>query len=120
MRGRQFTRHMPKLLTIDSPEAVTELNGLEIHVPRVNAVPLPEDHYYLDDLIGIETFDEDGRELGTVTEVLRTGSNDVYVIRSANVEVLVPGTSEAVKELDLPRRRMVIASWILEPESEGS
>lgn len=105
-----------KLKDVDTPEAVKELGGLELHISREEAVPLPEGHYFLDELIGVNVETESGKQLGPIRDVLRTGSNDVYVVGSGREEILIPGTSEAVRDLDLDGRRMVVESWILDSD----
>lgn len=105
-----------KLAGIDTPEAASALAGRDIEIPRSEAVKLPEGHYWLDELIGYTVSTPDGRSLGMVTDVLRTGSNDVYVVGQGRQEVLIPGTRDAVRTLDLATRRIVIEPWVVAPE----
>jgi 16S rRNA processing protein RimM len=104
-----------KLAGIDTPEAVARLRGLELMVPRDEAVQLPEGHFFLSDAIGIRVCSADGEEIGRVTEVLRTGANDVFVVGDRGEAVLVPVIADAVRELNLPERRMVVEDWALQP-----
>ncbi len=53
------------------------------------------------------TTDED-EHLGTVTEVIQTGANDVYVVRGPRGEVLLPAIDECVLELDLDANKMIV------------
>ena len=47
--------------------------------------------------------------IGEVTEVLRTGSNDVYAVKRENApELLVPALKKVVREIDVDGGRMVI------------
>jgi 16S rRNA processing protein RimM len=63
-------------------------------------------------IIGLRVFTEEGRDLGEITEVIRTGANDVYVTPSA----MVPALRQVVREVDLERKRMLVA---LLPEDEA-
>ena len=65
-----------------TPEDVEKLRGLELYIDRANASPLPEGMFYLADLMGCHATDEDGRDLGELTDVLQHGPTDVYVFRS--------------------------------------
>lgn len=103
-----------RLQGITTPEAAERVRGQEIAVPRQQAVDLPEGHYYLDDLMGIHVSGTDGRDLGVITDVLRTGSNDVYVVGRGPASVLIPGIQDAVAELDLQARRLVVEPWVLD------
>ena len=63
------------------------------------------------ELIGLRAITEDGRDLGEITEVLRSPANDVYVTESA----MIPAVHEVVREIDLEKGRMIVAL----PEEEG-
>ncbi|HZU12769.1 MAG TPA: ribosome maturation factor RimM [Chloroflexota bacterium] len=101
---------------VETPEQVKDLANPEIFVPRAEAAPLPQGHFYLDDALGLDVVTEDGRDVGTVRDVIRTGSNDVFVVRGADGDVLVPVTRNAVVELDFSARRAVIEAWVLGTE----
>lgn len=98
---------------IETPEQVEALRGQEVHVPRAEAAVLPEGHYYLDDLIGVEVLTTDGRAVGTITDIIRTGSNDVYVVGEGRDAALIPAIKGAITDLDLATRRVVIEPWVL-------
>lgn len=102
-----------RLEGLETPEEGAKLRGEDIWVPRSDAVDLPEGHYFLDDLVGISVRTESGAELGEVADVLRTGSNDVYVVRHGSSETLVPGIRDAVVDLDLAAKSMLVADWVL-------
>ncbi|MBM7623544.1 ribosome maturation factor RimM [Sporohalobacter salinus] len=79
-----------------------------VKIPEAQAVELPEDHYYLHDIIGLKVVTVDGRNLGEVTEILETGSNDVYVVESEEEEHLIPASKEVIKRIDLESQEMII------------
>ncbi|HEX8918565.1 MAG TPA: ribosome maturation factor RimM [Chloroflexota bacterium] len=103
-----------RLAGVDSPDSVDTLRGQELFVPRSQSVTLKKDEYFFEDMIGVEALAESGASIGHVSDVLRTGSNDVFVVRGSGREILVPATREAVQELDLDVRRMVVAAWVLQ------
>ncbi|MGH2443678.1 MAG: ribosome maturation factor RimM, partial [Chloroflexota bacterium] len=80
-----------KLQGIDAPEAVEALRDQELMVPRTEAMRLPHGHYFLEDLLGLQVEVAGGRMLGPITEVLRTGSNDVYIVGRGSDAILIPG-----------------------------
>jgi 16S rRNA processing protein RimM len=74
-----------------------------------DAVPLDEGEVYLYQLIGMTVQTDDGRELGQITEVLETGANDVYIVKSPDYgEVLIPATDETILETNAETRRIVV------------
>ena len=59
--------------------------------------------------MGLTVYDEEDNELGTVENVLRTGSNDVYAVRSEDGrEILIPALRAVVREIDVPGGRMTV------------
>ena len=72
-----------------------------LYVTRENAVELDEDENFIADLIGLKVIDEDGNNLGTLTEVLQTGANDVYVVTENDKEILIPAIKQCVLEVNL-------------------
>ena len=90
-------------------EEAMRLTGRLLTVDRSEAVPLEEGEYYTFDIIGLTVYDMDGRELGCVENVLRTGSNDVYQTRRTDGgELLIPALKAVVKEIDVAGGRMVV------------
>ncbi|MDD3277870.1 MAG: ribosome maturation factor RimM [Lachnospiraceae bacterium] len=93
----------------DNPDAIQKYRECELFVERKDAVPLKKDEYYVADLIDMKVFTEDGKEFGTLKDVLPTGANDVYIIQTEeHGEVLVPAIKECIKEVDPAGQRMVI------------
>ena len=69
-----------KFKGIDSINDVEKYRQKELYVERKDAVKLNKDEYFIADLIGMDVMDEEGEAIGTLTDVLNTGANDVYVI----------------------------------------
>jgi len=84
------------------------LVGAEICVSESRLPPLAADEFYWHQLIGLEVVSVDGRRLGTIRQIIETGSNDVYVVREGQEEVLIPALVEVVREVNLERRLMVV------------
>jgi 16S rRNA processing protein RimM len=97
-----------KLKGIDTEEAANKLRNFYIKVDRKSAVKLPKDSYFICDLIDLEVYNEKGLLLGTIRDVMQTGSNDVYVVQTAEKDILIPALKEVVKEVDLKNRKIVV------------
>ena len=106
-----------KLTGVDDRDAAESLVKKEIQVPREEAVSLSEGQYYIFDIIGISVYDLKDTLLGTVTDILRTGSNDVYVVTSADgEEILLAAIEDVIKSVDLENKKMVVdpPEWVEE------
>lgn len=87
-------------------DGITDRNEAEklrdelIYIDRAHAVKPGPDSDFICDLIGLNAFDSDGRELGTLTDVLQPGGNDVYVLTRGRLEILVPALKSVVERID--------------------
>jgi 16S rRNA processing protein RimM len=99
------------LLTFEGYQDCDQVNVLrnEVVYSRSDKLPtLPEDHYYHHQLIGLKVLDEAGTELGILAEILETGANDVYVVRSADrPELLLPAIESVIIQVDLEKGTIV-------------
>lgn len=89
-------------------EAAERLRGGDLFIDRNRLPALEEESYYWFELIGMEVYTPDGRYLGRLASVLPTGSNDVYVVRNADRETLVPALASVVKSVDTAQMRMEV------------
>jgi 16S rRNA processing protein RimM len=93
---------------IDDRTSAEELKGAEIGVRREDVFPVPEDTYYVFDIVGCSVIGSSGRKIGTVDEVLRMPANDVLVVKRDEGEALIPVVKSIVKTIDLAGKRIVI------------
>ena len=84
------------------------LIGAELFIPQSELPELDEDTYYWYDLIGIEVVTMTGESLGRIESIIETGSNDVYIVKSNEKEVLIPALESVVLEIDLEHKRMQV------------
>jgi 16S rRNA processing protein RimM len=85
------------------------LRGAYLYVPESEAVTLPPGEFFVHQIVGLTVVTLGGEVLGTIEDVLQTGSNDVYVVRQDGPdgrEVLLPATKEVVREVDLDSKTM--------------
>ena len=89
---------------------VEKFRGCELTIDRKDAIKLEAGEYYCADLIGLNIVDEDGNELGILTEILQTGANDVYEMTKKDSEekIYIPAIKDCVKEIDIEGRKIVI------------
>lgn len=97
-----------KFKGIDDVQSAERLRNKYIKVHRKDAVKLPEDTFLICDLIGHNVYDETGEYLGKVADVFQTGSNDVFVVKSEDKEILIPGLKSIFKEVDMKNKKMIV------------
>ena len=70
---------------------------------------LEENAFYYHEIIGLEVFDEEGKQLGTIKEILSPGANDVWVIgqnKKGEKDILIPYIESVVKQVDVVNNRV--------------
>lgn len=92
------------LITIEGVSTVQDaaaLRGRMLYLNREDA-HLKRGSYFIRDLIGLRVVDADsGEEYGTLTDVIETGANDVYSVRTPKGEVLIPAVPSVILETDV-------------------
>ncbi|MCL4507132.1 MAG: ribosome maturation factor RimM [Chloroflexi bacterium] len=85
------------------------LRGARVSI-KVSELPaLAAGEYYSHQLVGMHVVDETGRELGHLSEVLATGSNDVYIVKTTDgKELLLPAIESVIRQVDLEHDQMSV------------
>lgn len=94
---------LDRLATRNDAEAV---RGVRVAIRASDLPPLPEGTYYTHQLVGVRVVRQSGEPIGELSEVLATGSNDVYVVRTATGELLLPALESVILSIDLEGRLM--------------
>lgn len=89
---------------VDSIDKAEKYRGWEVCIDRADVPPLKEGWYYFE-LEGIQVYEKDVL-LGTLTQVLETGANDVYLVKGDKGEICVPALKTVVQRVDVAGRRM--------------
>ena len=97
-----------KLEGIDSRSEADSLRNVFLMVPEDTVPPLPEGMYYHYQILDMGVYTVEGEHLGRVTQILATGSNDVYVASHEGHELLIPAVDEVIVEVDLEEKKMIV------------
>ena len=97
-----------KLKGINSREDAIFLKNSYLRIMRDQLKDLGEDQYYISDLQGMDVYLEDGTKLGNLTEVIKTGANDIYSVKGATKIYLIPAIKEVIKQVDMGNKKIVI------------
>ena len=104
IQGVKFFKNMVilKFKGFDSIDEIEKYKGKDLLISRDQAVELGPDENFIIDLIGLRVVTEDGAEFGTLTDVIKTGANDVYEVRTGEgKDVLLPAIKECVLGVDI-------------------
>ncbi len=85
------------------------LIGREVYMSDALRAVVANGEYYVNDLIGCLVYSDNGRQLGSLCEVLRTGANDVYVVKDdGGKELLLPAVNDIILKVDIPKKKVIV------------
>ncbi len=94
---------------INTPEEAKKFRGAKVSAYLLEEPVLPEGVYLYSQIIGLNVKDISGASLGIVQEIIKTGSNDVYVVSDGTNETLVPAIKDVVKQIDIQGGTIVVS-----------
>jgi len=101
-------RLMVQFAGVQSPEEARAVTGLELWVPRESLPDTEGDEHYVHDLLGMRVVDEVRGELGHIAQIFPAGGADVWVVRGAGGEYMIPATREFVMSVDAEQRLVTV------------
>ena len=109
----QHTKRGPtvvlKLEGIDTVEGAATLRRQSVFAREEDLPPLADDEFFLHDLIGLDVLTDQGKAVGTVTNVLEMPANNVYVVsRPDRPDALIPAVPAFIDDVDIAGRRLVV------------
>jgi len=99
------------LLTVEGVTDRTSAEALRggfLKIRQEELTPLPPGRYYHFQLAGLSVHTGEGEDLGTVEEVIPTGSNLVLVVRNRGREVLLPFIDDVILDVDLDAGKITV------------
>ena len=97
-----------KLAGINTRDDAETLRDSYLMVPEELVPTLPEGKYYHYQIIDMRVYTEEQEYLGQITDILSTGSNDVYVVSDEGQTILVPALEDVIKEVDIEQGTMTV------------
>jgi 16S rRNA processing protein RimM len=99
---------LAQLEGIQSRAEAEQLRGKMVFIDAAALPPLEADEYYWQDILGLRVVTETGEDVGTIQEIVPTGSNDVYVVQKGAREFLIPATKDVIMSINIEARTMII------------
>ena len=98
--GGRVQKHflIAKLEGVDDISAAMALKEKTITVDRGD-IRLPKGSFFLQDILGARVVDEQGNEIGTLTDVLERPAQNIYVVQG-ETEHLIPAVPEFILKTD--------------------
>ena len=97
-----------KFLEVNSIDEAEELKNYRVSIDESEKYLLPEDNYYIDDLIDCEVYLRDGEFLGILTEVVDTTGTDIFIVKGKAKEYMLPASREMIIEIDIDAKKIIV------------
>ena len=111
IKGVKFFKNMVfvTLEGIDTIEKAAALKNFDAEIFEKDLPELSEGEFYIKDIIGMEVVTDKDEVIGTVKDVFRTGSNDVYeVTRDGKKPMYLPAIKDVILKYDVENSRMIV------------
>ena len=98
-----------KFKGIEDMNMAEKLKGCFLKIHRKDAIELPEDTYFIVDIIGSDVITDDGKNLGKVDDIYSTGSKDIYVVKDElGKQILLPSIPEVILDIDVEKQVVTV------------
>ena len=98
-----------KLKGIDTIEQANKYRNCYLKIPREQAETLPENTYFIADLIGLQVYSDEGTLLGIIDDIYHSGGSDIYVVKDElGKQILLPAIKEVIKQIDLEQEKIIV------------
>ncbi len=111
IKGVKFFKNMVfvTLEGIDTVEKAEALKNYPCFLYEKDLPELSEGEFYIKDILGMEVITDENISLGVVSDVLRTGSNDVYEIkRDGKKPMYIPAIKDVVLDYNVAENKMTV------------
>ncbi|KXG79012.1 ribosome maturation factor RimM [Thermotalea metallivorans] len=100
-----------KLKGIDDINVAEKYKNKYITISRENARKLPEDTYFITDLVGLKVYSEENELIGIMKNVIQSAGNDIYEVvsdKDPKKTILIPAVGEFIKEVNLDKGMIIV------------
>ena len=117
IEGVRYQKDMAilKLKGVNDRNAAEALKDCDVYITEADLRELPEDTFYIRDLIGCRVVNRSGNteneeEIGIITDVLQNTAQDIYQAKTkTGKEVLIPAVGEFVKEINIEEKTVIVS-----------
>ena len=97
-----------KLKDIDTLEQARDLQGDRLEVLSDDLISTSTDVYYYYHILDMDVWTIDNDYLGKISEIISTGSNDVYVVSGDGADTLIPAIADVIVDVNVPAGEMLV------------
>lgn len=102
--------YLLKFKGYDNINEVEKYKNMYLWINKSEQSDLDEGEYYYHQIIGAKVITTDGEELGTISDILSPGANDVWIIKPLNgrKDILIPFIQSVVLDVNINEKKVTI------------
>jgi len=118
--GKEKTKYSIKNITVNK-KILLNLHGLDdineaeklknskifINLEEKELLIEDKDEYFIEDIIGLNVYDTKDKYIGKITNIHKTGKNDIYEIDN-DIKKLIPASKQFIKIIDLKNNKIIV------------
>jgi 16S rRNA processing protein RimM len=97
-----------KFIDVNSIDEAEELKNYRVLIDKSEKYLLPEDNYYIDELIDCRVYLSDDQYLGILIDVIDTAGTDIFLIKGELKEYMLPASKDMIIEIDLDAKKIIV------------
>jgi len=97
-----------KFFDINSINEAEKLKNYQVLIDESEKYLLPEDNFYVDDLIDCDVYLESDKYLGKLIDVIDTSGTDIFLVKGQDKEYMLPASREMILEIDLENKKIIV------------
>jgi 16S rRNA processing protein RimM len=97
-----------KFFDVNSINQAEELKNYQVLIDESEKYLLPEDNFYVSDLIDCEVYLESGKYLGKLKDVVDTSGTDIFLVEGQEKEYMLPASRDMILEIDLENKKIIV------------
>lgn len=110
---------LARVKEIATREEAEAVSGRKLYIDRSALPQAAPGEYYIEDIVGLSAFDEEGAPLGRVAAMHNFGAGDILeLVSGSGKSVFVPFTDAAAPALDVDAGRITLRREFVEPPTE--
>lgn len=98
-----------KLAGIEDRNTAELQKGKKLYIKKEELWEVPEDTYFVSDLLGCTVCDEQGELVGELCRVTQNRAQDIYEIKTPQgKELMIPAVKEFILDVDIAQKKMIV------------
>lgn len=97
-----------KFFEVNNIDEAEKLKNYKVLIEESDKYLLPEDNYYVTELIDCKVYLKSGSYLGKLIDVIENLGTDIFLVAGQKKEYMLPASKEMITEIDLEKKKIIV------------